>query len=84
MVEEEIGCGIFHFCIITEAITPTITGKRAYRFKAGTPLVFQLNKSIVRSKRIVKRATILSPTDNTVPSVTGCKELLPPADIRST
>ena len=30
MVEEEIGCGIFHFCIITEAITPTITGKRAY------------------------------------------------------
>ena len=76
MVEEEIGCGIFHFCIITEAITPTITGKRAYRFKAGTPLVFQLNK--------VKRATILSPTDNTVPSVTGCKDLLPPADIRST
>ena len=23
-------------------------------------------------------------TDNTVPSVTGCKDLLPPADIRST
>ena len=44
VVEEEIGSGIFHLCVISETVAPTIARKRVYRFEAGATLVFQLNK----------------------------------------
>lgn len=44
MVEEEVSGSIFDIYIITDSITPIVTGYTADRFEAGSPLVFLLYK----------------------------------------